>query len=121
MATSTVEAGHGDRPGGEGHGDNPGPAGPGGQPSGATLQPAPPASEHARAAASSTSRSTEFTLPLLGTVKLPPADDLAFLGGIGVLALVGAVEWPIAVVLGAGHALATTRRDRVLHGASQAH
>jgi hypothetical protein len=58
--------------------------------------------------------STQVTLPLVGTVKLPAPEELAFLGGVGVLALVGAIEWPVAVVLGAGHALATSRRNKVL-------
>jgi hypothetical protein len=69
-----------------------------------------------RAAADKATRrnSTEVTVPFLGTVKLPAADELAFLGGVGVLAVVGAIEWPVAVVLGAGHALAANHRNKVL-------
>ena len=71
---------------------------------------------HPRAAADKATRrnSTQVTVPFLGTVKLPAADELAFLGGVGVLAVVGAIEWPVAVVLGAGHALAANRRNKVV-------
>jgi hypothetical protein len=69
-----------------------------------------------RAAADTVARrdSVRVQVPLLGQVGLPPADDLAFLAGVGVLAVVGAVEWPVAVLLGVGHALASRRRDKVL-------
>ena len=71
---------------------------------------------HPQAAADQATRrnSTEVWLPLVGTVKLPAPEELAFLGGVGVLAVVGAIEWPVAVVLGAGHALATNRRNKVV-------
>ncbi|MBV9846743.1 MAG: hypothetical protein JOZ47_17000 [Kutzneria sp.] len=69
---------------------------------------------HAAADKATQHNSTRITVPFLGTVKLPAAEELAFLGGVGVLAVVGAIEWPVAVVLGAGHALATNRRDKVL-------
>ncbi|MEV0562180.1 hypothetical protein [Dactylosporangium sp. NPDC050588] len=59
--------------------------------------------------------STHLSVPKLGTVQLPPADELAFLGGIGVLAVLGAIEWPVAVVVAAGHTLATNRRNKVVH------
>ena len=58
--------------------------------------------------------STKVTMPFLGTVQLPAADELAFLGGVGVLAVVGVIEWPVAVILGAGHALAMNHRYRML-------
>jgi hypothetical protein len=71
---------------------------------------------HARAAADQATRrnSTQVNLPLVGTVKLPATDELAFLGGVGVLAVVGAIEWPVAVVLAAGHALASSRRNKTV-------
>jgi hypothetical protein len=71
---------------------------------------------HPRAAADRANRSnsTEVRLPFVGVVRLPAPEELAFLGGVGVLAVVGAVEWPIAVVLGTGHVLATNRRNRVV-------
>jgi hypothetical protein len=47
-------------------------------------------------------------------VHLPPAEELAFLAGAGVLAAVGAVEWPVALLLGVGHMLATNARNKVI-------
>lgn len=69
-----------------------------------------------RAAADRATRrnSTEISLPVVGAVRLPAPDDLAFLGGVGVLAVVGAIEWPVAVVLGLGHALASRRGNKVV-------
>jgi hypothetical protein len=71
---------------------------------------------HPRAAADQATRhnSTQVHLPMLGTVRLPATEELAFLGGVGVLAVVGAIEWPVAVVLAAGHTLATNRRNKVV-------
>ncbi len=87
--------------------------------------PAPPPQEQAEAqryarepheAAAKAKRTTRtrVTIPMVGKVNLPPTDELAYMAGIGVLAVVGAVEWPVALVLGVGHALANRRRDRLL-------
>jgi hypothetical protein len=51
---------------------------------------------------------------VLGKVALPPPDELAFLAGAGLLAAAGAVDWPVAVLLGVGHVLANRRNNRVL-------
>jgi hypothetical protein len=53
-------------------------------------------------------------LPMLGAVSLPAADQLAFLGGIGVLVGLGLVEWPVGALLGAGHLLAASRNHKIL-------
>jgi len=53
-------------------------------------------------------------LPVIGEVHLPSADELAFLAGIGALAVVGAVEWPVALILGAGRLLSHAHRWRSL-------
>uniref|UniRef100_A0A5Q5CD18 Uncharacterized protein n=1 Tax=Mycobacterium sp. (strain JLS) TaxID=164757 RepID=A0A5Q5CD18_MYCSJ len=44
-------------------------------------------------------------LPLIGQVTVPPPDQLAFYGVLGVLAGVGAIEWPVAVAIGVGQAV----------------
>jgi hypothetical protein len=69
-----------------------------------------------RAAAEKAARTsrTRVTIPMIGRVDLPPADELAFMAGIGALVVVGAVEWPLAIVLGAGHALTNRRRNKLL-------
>src|SRR5579859_7471719 len=69
---------------------------------------------HEAAAKAKRTTRTRVPVPLIGHVDLPPADELAFMAGIGALAVVGAVEWPVAVVLGAGHALANLRRNKML-------
>jgi len=61
-----------------------------------------------------------MTLPLLGTVALPSGDELAFLAGVGVLAAFEVIEWPVAVLLGVGHALALDHRHRLLHDFGEA-
>lgn len=45
---------------------------------------------------------------------LPSTDQLAFLAGLGVLATFEIIEWPVAVILGVGHALALDHRHRLL-------
>ncbi len=35
----------------------------------------------------------------IGTITLPGADTLAFLAGVGVLAFIGLVEWPLAALV----------------------
>jgi hypothetical protein len=69
---------------------------------------------HAAAAEARHTTRTRIDVPVLGTVDLPPPDELAFLAGIGVLAVVGVIEWPVAVVLGVGHALAGWRRNKLI-------
>ncbi|GAA2446042.1 hypothetical protein GCM10010191_73720 [Actinomadura vinacea] len=38
-------------------------------------------------------------------VELPPGDQLAFLGGLGVLVVLEIIEWPLAAAIGVGHVL----------------
>ena len=55
------------------------------------------------------------TLDLLGVrVELPPPDQLAFLAGVGVLAALQIIDWPVALVLGVGHQLAHSHHSRLL-------
>ena len=74
------------------------------------------AAGHPAAAADQADRNNRvtFSVPLFGTVRLPAGDELAFLGGVGALAVVGIIDWPVAVVLGAGHTLAAKHRGKVL-------
>lgn len=74
-----------------------------------------------RAASSATDRnSLRVTLPVVGTVTLPPGDQLAYLGGLAVLTALEIVEWPVALVLGAGHLLASDRNSRVIRDFGEA-
>lgn len=50
----------------------------------------------------------------LGTVRLPSPKRLAFYGGIVALAAFGILDWPVALVIGAGHLLAEDRHHKAL-------
>jgi hypothetical protein len=59
-------------------------------------------------------------LPLIGHVRMPPPDHLVFYGGLVALAAMQLVEWPLALVLGVGHALAESHHSRVAQELGQA-
>jgi len=52
-------------------------------------------------------------LPLIGRVRLPRPEQLAFYGALGVLAAVEIIEWPVALVLATGHLLLQDEHSRV--------
>lgn len=52
-------------------------------------------------------------LPLIGRVRLPRPEQLAFYGALGVLAAVEIIEWPVALVLATGHLLLQDEHGRV--------
>lgn len=49
-------------------------------------------------------RSTKLwtRVPVVGRVPIPPPEQLAFYGGLGVLAAFSLINWPVAVVIGVG-------------------
>lgn len=69
-----------------------------------------------RAAARKVDEAHHFTveLPLLGSVRLPEPQQLTYYAAIGALGVIGVLEWPIALVLAGGHALATNQHNQVL-------
>ena len=68
-----------------------------------------------RAAQKATEKnSVRVELPLIGTVVLPPTKQLAYVGGIALLAAVDIIEWPVAVALTAGHLLNRVSHDKVV-------
>lgn len=52
--------------------------------------------------------------PGLGQVRLPPAESVAWIGGLVTLAAFGIMEWPVAVVIGFGHVLAQNHHVKLL-------
>lgn len=58
-------------------------------------------------------QSFSVSLPLVGRVQVPRPEQLAFYGALGVLAAVEIIEWPVALVLGVGHALLQNEHSRV--------
>jgi hypothetical protein len=59
-------------------------------------------------------------LPIVGELRLPPAEEVAFIGGVTALALVGVLEWPVAVLLGVGHSLALNRHNKMVRAFGEA-
>lgn len=70
--------------------------------------PANPADRAARR------RSITITVEGVGSVHLPPAEDLAFLAGIGLIAAAGLIDWPVAGVVAAGHLIARAGHNKAL-------
>lgn len=77
---------------------------------------------HGRRAADRVSERNRIhvALPMIGSVTVPSRDQLAFIGGMGLLATFGVLDWPVAAVIGAGHLLAANRRDRAIHDFGEA-
>ena len=51
-------------------------------------------------------------LPVVGRVKIPPPEHLAYYGALGVMAAVEIIDWPIALAIAAGHVLAEQHHNR---------
>jgi hypothetical protein len=56
-----------------------------------------------------------INLPGLGRINLGPPDQLAYVAGIATLTALEIIEWPVAVVIAAGHLLAEQRRSNTVH------
>ena len=52
-------------------------------------------------------------LPIVGRVRIPRPEQLAYYGALAALAAVEIIDWPIALAIGAGHALAEQHHSRV--------
>ena len=59
-------------------------------------------------------------LPVVGQVEVPPPEQLAYYGGLAALAAFEIIEWPVAVVIAAGHLLASNHRNRILEELGEA-
>ena len=74
-----------------------------------------------RAAEQATAKnSVRVPVPGIGTVTLPPTEQLAFLGGIALLTALEIVEWPVALALAAGHALAHRSHNKMVQDFGEA-
>lgn len=56
----------------------------------------------------------------MGTLSLPPLNELAFLAGVSVLAVTGLMSWPVALTIGTGHLLAHNRHIQLLRDFGEA-
>ncbi|MEU4333068.1 hypothetical protein AB0F59_00410 [Micromonospora lupini] len=61
-----------------------------------------------------------FELPMLGEVAVPPPDKIAYYAGLGVLAALQVIEWPLALVITAGHVLADQHLSGLVRGVGEA-
>ena len=52
-----------------------------------------------------------ISLPVVGRVPVPRPDQLAFYAALAGLVALELVEWPVAVAIGAGHALVSQRHE----------
>ncbi len=64
--------------------------------------------------------SRRVEVPVLGEVAVPPPDKLAYYAGLGLLAAFQVIEWPMALVITAGHLLADQHLSGVGRGMGEA-
>jgi hypothetical protein len=60
------------------------------------------------------------TLPVVGRVRIPRPDQLAYYGALAGLAALEIIDWPIAVAIGAGHVLASQHHSKVMEELGEA-
>src|SRR3979490_230045 len=65
-------------------------------------------------------RLPRLRLPGVGEVILPPPRRLAYFVGLGALAAIDLIEWPIALVIVAGHLLSDKHVSRIARGVGEA-
>ncbi len=58
-------------------------------------------------------QSFSVNVPALGHVQVPRPEQLAFYGALGALAAIEIIDWPVALLLGVGHALMHNEHSRV--------
>ncbi|WP_348529427.1 hypothetical protein [Micromonospora sp. A200] len=59
-------------------------------------------------------------VPMMGEMAVPPPDKLAYYAGLGVLAALQVIEWPLALVITAGHVLADQHMSGLAKGLGEA-
>jgi len=55
-----------------------------------------------------------LNLPVVGSVEIPRPEQLAYFGGLAALAAFELIDWPVAVVIAAGHILASNHHNKIL-------
>lgn len=59
-------------------------------------------------------------LPMLGQVEIPRPEQLAYYGGLALLAVFELIDWPVAAVIAAGHLMANNHHNRLLEELGEA-
>ena len=52
-------------------------------------------------------------LPVLGRIRIPRPEQLAFYGAVAVLAATEIIDWPVALLIAAGHALQQNEHSHI--------
>jgi hypothetical protein len=53
-------------------------------------------------------------LPVVGQTEIPRPEQLAYYGGLAALAAFELIDWPVALVIAAGHLLASNHHNKIL-------
>ncbi len=61
-----------------------------------------------------------ITLPIVGEIVLPAPAQLAYYGGVAALLALEIIDWPLALIIAAGHALTHQQNHRNLEEFGQA-
>lgn len=59
-------------------------------------------------------------LPLFGRVSVPRPEQIAYYGGLALLAAFEIIDWPVAAAVAAGHILANNHRNEMLEQLGEA-
>ncbi|RKR89250.1 hypothetical protein BDK92_3590 [Micromonospora pisi] len=59
-------------------------------------------------------------IPGLGDIAVPPTDKIAYYAGLGLLAVLQVIEWPLALVITAGHLIADQHFSGLAKGLGEA-
>lgn len=59
-------------------------------------------------------------LPVFGRVTVPRPEQLAYYGGLALLAVFDLIDWPVAVAVAAGHLLASSHHNEILEQLGEA-
>jgi hypothetical protein len=65
-------------------------------------------------------RSLAVDLPMVGRVRIPHPEQVAYFGALGVLAAIEIIDWPIALAIAAGHVLMQNQHNRVAEEVGEA-
>jgi hypothetical protein len=59
-------------------------------------------------------------LPVIGQLDIPRPEQLAYYGGLAALAALELIDWPVALVIAAGHVLASNHHNKLLEELGEA-
>ncbi|WP_163756652.1 hypothetical protein [Mycobacterium botniense] len=61
-----------------------------------------------------------INLPIIGQIMVPRPEQLAYYGGLAALAAFELIDWPVALVIAAGHILANNHHNQILEELGEA-